>query len=154
LGTFLQRAFLGDIGATDIDAFINYIGEKDLSASRKNGIIKAGTKPLRWAFSKGKIEADPTRGHILFSGEGIERNILSPVAATAAFRVDWPDERAKLANMLAAVTGMRQGEILWRYGGIVTTYRHLFDYQESGIHQISKMRTMAPLAVRTHIPEQ
>jgi integrase len=109
---FFKGRALGDITAADIDAFINLIGEKDLSASRKNGVIKAGTKPLRWAFSKGEIETDPTRGHLLFSGEAQERNVLSPTAATAAFRADWPDERAKLANMLAAVTGMRQGEIL------------------------------------------
>jgi integrase len=109
---FFKGRFLGDIRAADIDAFINHMGEKDLSASRKNVVIKAGTKPLRWAFSKGEIEADPTRGHLLFSGEAQERNVLSPTAATAAFRVDWQDERAKLANMLAAVTGMRQGEIL------------------------------------------
>jgi integrase len=109
---FFRGRLLGDIKTTDIDAFINHMGEKDLSASSKNRIIKAGTKPLRWAFSKGKIEADPTRGHLLFSGEGKERQVLSPAAATAAFRVEWKDDRAKLANMLAAVTGMRQGEIL------------------------------------------
>jgi len=109
---FFKGRFLGDIKTADIDAFINHIGEKNLSASGKNRIIKAGTKPLRWAFSKGKIETDPTRGHLLFSGDGKERKVLSPTAATAAFRVEWNDERAKLANMLAAVTGMRQGEIL------------------------------------------
>jgi integrase len=106
---FFKGRFLGDITAADIDAFITRMGEKDLSASRKNGVIKAGTKPLRWAFSKGEIETDPTRGHLLFSGEAQERNVLSP---TAAFRTEWKDERAKLANMLAAVTGMREGEIL------------------------------------------
>jgi integrase len=110
--SFFTGRFLGDITAADIDAFINYMGEKDLSASRKNIVIKAGTKPLRWAFSKGKIGTDPTRGHLLFSGEPRERNVLSPTAAAAAFRAEWKDEKAKLANMLAAVTGMRQGEIL------------------------------------------
>jgi hypothetical protein len=109
---FFKGRILGDITATDIDAFINHMGEKDLSAARKNVVIKAGTKPLRWAFSKGKIEADPTRGHLLFSGEGKERSVLSPAAAAAAFRSEWKDERAKLANMLTAVTGMRLGEIL------------------------------------------
>jgi integrase len=103
---------LGDIKAADIDAFIDHMGGLPLSAGRKNGVRIAGTKPLRWAFSKGKIEADPTRGHLLFSGDGKERKVLSPSAATAAFRVEWKDERAKLANMLSAVTGMRQGEIL------------------------------------------
>jgi integrase len=88
------------------------MGDKDISASRKNVVIKAGTKPLRWAFSKGKIDKDPTRGHIMFSGEERKRDILNPTAAAAAFRAVWKDDRAKLANMLAAVTGMRSGEIL------------------------------------------
>jgi integrase len=109
---FFKGRILGDITAADVDAFINHMGSLPLSAGRRNSVILAGTKPLRWAFSKGKIETDPTRGHILYSGNERERQILSPTAATAAFRVEWADERAKLANMLAAVTGMRQGEIL------------------------------------------
>jgi len=109
---FFKDRILGDITAADIDAFINSIGDKPVSASRKNLVILAGTKPLRWAFSKGKIETDPTRGHILFSSDDKERYVLSPTAATAAFRVEWKDERVKLANILAAVTGMRLGEII------------------------------------------
>jgi len=109
---FFKGRFLGDVSASDIDAFINYMGDLDLSASRKNVVIKAGTKPLRWAFSKGLIDKDPTRGHILFSGDERKREILTPTAASAAFRAVWGDDRIKLANMLAAVTGMRNGEIL------------------------------------------
>lgn len=88
------------------------MGGMDLSASRKNCIIKAGTKPLRWAFSKGLIDKDPTRGHIMFSSDETEQNILTPSVAAAIFRTDWKDNRVKLANMLASVTGMRSGEIL------------------------------------------
>jgi integrase len=110
--SFFEGRFLGDINAMDIDDFINYVGGMPISASRKNVVIKAGTKPLRWAFSKGKIDKDPTRGHIMFSGEEKKRNILNPTAAAAAFRAVWKDDRAKLANMLASVTGMRSGEIL------------------------------------------
>jgi len=109
---FFKGRFLGDITSKDIDEFINHIGTKDISASRKNVVIMAGTKPLRWAFAKGKIDRDPTRGHLMFAGEERKRNILTPVAAAAAFRVVWKDDRAKLANMLASVTGMRCGEIL------------------------------------------
>ncbi|MDR2597435.1 MAG: site-specific integrase [Treponema sp.] len=109
---FFKGRFLGDITATDIDAFINFMGDMDLSASRKNVVIKAGTKPLRWAFSKGLIEKDPTRGHTLFAGDERKREILTPTAASAVFRAVWEDDRIKLANMLAAVTGMRNGEIL------------------------------------------
>ena len=108
---FFKGRFLGEITAEKIEAFIDHMGEKDLSAARKNVIIKAGFKPLRWAFSKGKIEIDPTRGHILFSGDETKRNILTPMVAAAIFRATWKNERAKLGNMLAAVTGMRCGEI-------------------------------------------
>jgi integrase len=108
---FFKGRFMGDITAMDIDAFITHMGERDLSAARKNVVIKAGTKPLRWAFSKGLIDKDPTRGHILFSGDELKRNILTPAVVAAIFRASWKNERAKLGNMLAAVTGMRSGEI-------------------------------------------
>jgi integrase len=36
---------------------------------------------------------------------------LTPELAQAVFKVQWADDRAKLANMLAMVTGMRAGEI-------------------------------------------
>ena len=51
------------------------------------------------------------RGGIL-SIENRERQILSPSAVAAAFRVTWKDQRAKVANMLASVTGLKSGEIL------------------------------------------
>ena len=109
---FFKGRYLGDITACDVDAFITHMGEMALSASRKNVVIKAGIKPLRWAFSKGKIEKDPTRGHMMFSGDETKRNILNPTAVAAAFRAVWKDNRAMLANMLASVTGMRSGEIM------------------------------------------
>jgi len=102
---------LGEITAAEIDAFIKHMAAKDLSASRKNVVIKAGTKPLRWAFAKGWIATDPTRGHILFSGDNAKRNILTPTIAAAIFRNNWNNERAKIGNMLASVTGLRCGEI-------------------------------------------
>jgi integrase len=109
---FFGGRSIGDISSKDIDAFFTEMGKKDVSASRKNVVILAGIKPLRWAFSKGIIEADPTRGHLMYSGEKTKRNILTPSVASAIFRTEWKDERAKLANMLASVTGMRLGEIL------------------------------------------
>ena len=108
---FFEGRYLGEITAADIDAFINYMGEKELSAERKNVVVKAGTKPLRWAFSKGRIEVDPTRGHILFSGDELKRKILTPTTVSAMFRLRWSNERAQVGNMLASVTGMRCGEI-------------------------------------------
>ncbi|MDR3147248.1 MAG: hypothetical protein LBU00_02585 [Treponema sp.] len=83
-----------------------------ISASWKNVVIKAGTKPLRWAYSKGLMEKDITKGLILFAGKDKERHILSPEQAALIFRTEWKDPRTKKANMLAAVTGLRAGEIL------------------------------------------
>jgi integrase len=109
---FFKGRFLGDITQGDLDSFINHMGDKPISASRKNTVIKAGVKALRWSFSKELIEKDITRGIMFFSGEAGERKILTPTAAAAVFKADWKDERVKLGNMIAAVTGMRQGEIM------------------------------------------
>ena len=109
---FFNERYLGEITTADIDAFISHMGDMDLSASRKNVVIKAGFKALRWAYSKGMIETDPTRGHLLFSGDETKRKILTPMTAGAIFRITWKNESAKLGNMLASVTGMRGGEIL------------------------------------------
>jgi len=57
------------------------------------------------------IDKDVTQGITWFSGKAAERQILTPELAAAIFKVQWKDERARLANMLAMVTGMRAGEI-------------------------------------------
>jgi len=81
------------------------------AAKRKNTIIQAGTIPLRWAFEKEMINKNIVSGITWFSGKSKERQILSPEQAKALFKVRWKDERSRLANMLAMVTGMRAGEI-------------------------------------------
>jgi hypothetical protein len=101
---FFKGRYLGDITAEDMDAFITFMGEIDVSAARRNTVIKAGFKALRWAFAKNKILIDPTRGHIMFTGEDRKRHILNPTMAAAAFRTVWKDDRAKLANILTSVT--------------------------------------------------
>jgi len=81
------------------------------TAKRKNAIIQAGTIPLMWAFQKEMIDKNVVSGITWFSGKPKERQILSPEQAKASFAVQWRDERSRLANMLAMVTGMRAGEI-------------------------------------------
>jgi integrase len=81
------------------------------SAKRKNNIIQAGTIALSWAFNKEMIERDITQGITWFAGKAAEPSILTPELAAAIFKIQWKDERARLANMLAMVTGMRAGEI-------------------------------------------
>ena len=116
---YFTGKLLGELKRQDIESFIEYFetlpetkGERiPQSAKRKNNIIQAGTIPLSWAFNKEMIEKDITQGITWFSGKAAERHILTPELAAAVFKVQWKDERAKLANMLAMVTGMRAGEI-------------------------------------------
>jgi integrase len=110
---FFKGRLLGDIGKRDVGAFIDSLdsGEKKLSAARKNHIIKAGTIPLKWAFHKEMIGRDITAGITWFAGKAAERQILTPELAAAVFRVEWTDPRTRLANLTAAVTGMRAGEL-------------------------------------------
>jgi integrase len=104
------------------------------SAKRINTILQAGTVPLAWAFSKELIDRDVTKGITWFSGKAVERQILSPEQAAAVFRVEWKDDRARLANMLAMVTGMRAGEIqglrIQDLGKDCLYVRHSWNYQD------------------------
>jgi len=114
---YFSSALLGDILPVDIERFVDYLssiryGDNcPLSNNRKNDIIKAGVVPLRWAFRKGKIKQDITQGLILFSNRNNERKILTPELAASIFNQSWSDERCRLANMTAMVTGLRAGEL-------------------------------------------
>ncbi|MDR1230068.1 MAG: site-specific integrase, partial [Spirochaetaceae bacterium] len=108
---FFEGRLLGDITRQDIENLMDSLAGRKLSSGRKNTILRAGTIPLRWAFSKEIIEKDITFKITWFSGKAAERQILSPEIVQALFRVEWRDERSRLASMLAAVTGLRAGEI-------------------------------------------
>ena len=114
---FFPSVLLGELLPGDIERFIEYLSgirsDKDqpLSNVRKNDIIKAGTVPLRWAYRKGRVGQDVTRGLMLFSGKTGERAILTPQLAASIFAQEWADERSKVANMTAMVTGLRAGEL-------------------------------------------
>jgi len=127
---YFQGQLLGNITNRKLDKFIDDLSdvkilsrkqlsngneslavEKNLSSGRKNKIIRAGVIPLRWAFAKEIIAKDITRGITWFSEQSAERNILTPEIAQAIFLIGWEDERCLLANMVAAVTGLRAGEI-------------------------------------------
>jgi integrase len=104
------------------------------SAKRKNSIIQAGTVPLEWAFRKEMIDRDVTAGITWFSGTPQERQILSPEQAAAVFKAEWKDSRARLANILAMVTGMRAGEIqglrVQDLGNDCLYVRHSWNFQD------------------------
>ena len=116
---YFTGRLLGTITRQDIEDFIEYFEKLPetngvripQSAKRKNTIIQAGTIALSWAYNKEMIDRDVAQGITWFSGKAAERQILTPELVAAIFKVQWKDERARLANMLAMVTGMRAGEI-------------------------------------------
>jgi len=125
---------LGSITWADVDTTISQLESLPLSPKRKNKIISAGTVPLRWAFHRGMLESDVSAGHTKFSGGTCERPILTPEQAAAVFRAGWDDERTRLANMLAMVTGMRAGEIqglrIQDLGSLCLYVRHSWNFMD------------------------
>ena len=108
---FFQGKILGDITRNDIESFVDHISQKDISASTKNYIIRAGLIGLKYAYNKEYIEKDITTGIIMFSETHEERQILTPEIVSKVFKKEWEDKRVWLANLLALITGMRAGEI-------------------------------------------
>jgi len=108
---FFQGRALGGVTWADIDGFISHLEGLPLSPKRKNKIITAGSVPLKWAFHRGMLDTDVSAGHTKFLGDSSERRILTPEQAAAVFKAPWKDERSRLANMLAMVTGMRACEV-------------------------------------------
>jgi integrase len=86
--------------------------EKALTQSSLNRILVAGTTALKWAYTNGLIPTDPTVGVMKFSGGVKKRGVLEPEEAAALFKLKWDDERCFLANIVAAITGLRAGEIV------------------------------------------
>ena len=108
---FFPSVLLGELTTQDIERFVEYLASLPLCNARKNDIIKAGAVPLRWAFRKEKISQDVTRSIVAFSARQGERQILPFETASAIFKKEWNDERARVANMTAMVTGLRAGEL-------------------------------------------
>ncbi len=100
----IKRSHLSDLGVS--------LKRKGLAASTVNKTVSVVTTALRWAAVNELISIDPTRGLKGFSGEKRKRGILEHEEALTLFTIEWPDERARIASLLAMTTGMRIGEIL------------------------------------------
>ncbi len=95
----------------DIRNFLNELDKLPLAPKTKAQIYGAGRKALIYAYNNDIIEKEITAGIMSFAGKSKERVILTKEQVRAVFSVEWIDERMKLANLLALITGMRLGEI-------------------------------------------
>jgi len=102
---------LGDVTRRDLSEFGVHLANRGLAAKTINHIIQAGTVALTWAHSNELISSNPAANLRKFSGRSAKRGILTIDEAKALFDLRWEDDRARTANLVAATTGLRAGEI-------------------------------------------
>lgn len=106
-----RNRFLADVTRVGLKSFGEDLAARGLAAGSVNKILTAGTTALKWACTNGLIEANPAVGLMRYSGRPEKRGVLSPEEARALFSLTWRNQLARVANLLAAVTGLRSGEI-------------------------------------------
>ena len=84
---------------------------ESLSHSYANRIVSAGVRALRYAYENKLITNDCFTGITYLQLNPKTREILTADQATKLFHKQWSHTSSKLANQLAMLTGLRQGEI-------------------------------------------
>jgi len=102
---------LASITRAELKKFSLELAKNGFSSSYLNGIMKAATIPLTYAYNEGVIAENPAKKFQYFSGKGKKRGVLTPQEAKKLFSIPWKDERIKIGNMVAMTTGCRIGEI-------------------------------------------
>ena len=102
---------VGEITREDITGIFSDKAVAKLAPKTINSIISAMTIPMKWAYCHGLTDINCYDGIIKCSTKSKKRDVLTLEQAMAVFCTDWENDTAKLANMLAFYTGMRQGEI-------------------------------------------
>lgn len=83
----------------------------NLSTKTITQLIQAVAKPLREAKRLGMISTNPADAMTSLAKRKRDRGILTSQEVEKVFSVTWRNEKSRLANLLACLTGMRAGEI-------------------------------------------
>lgn len=102
---------VGEITREDINQIFTHNSVSKLAPKTINSIVSAITIPLKWAYFHGLTNNNCYDGIIKCSSKSSKRNVPTLEQALAVFCTEWENDSARLANMLAFYTGMRQGEI-------------------------------------------
>ena len=106
LGTYK----LTHINKAVIKTFRNDLYRQGFKGSSINKTLSCLRAILEAAEEKQLIQAVPKIERV--AGNNQQRGILTPEEVKQLFSLEWPDFRVYVANMTAASTGLRQGEIL------------------------------------------
>ena len=111
---YFKNKTIGEIQRDDLQHFSNWLHTEypDASGITLKHIFNVGVTALHWAFANGIIRHNPIVKLTPYSQKTKKRGILKPDECVKLFSLQWNDQRALLANIVAMSTGMRIGEIM------------------------------------------
>jgi integrase len=115
---FFKDTALCDVTTLSLESFMKSIPRRDMDSrngySRRsiNIMMKIIKKALKDAVRLGIIPRNPADNIELLADDTRGRGIITPSELQRLFEIEWADERGKIASILAAVSGMRLGEII------------------------------------------
>jgi integrase len=107
----LGKLSLSQITTANLDSWVLGLYRQRVSPSRVNKSLQAVSVGFREAARLGIIEKNPAAGVMPVKEEPKIRGILSIEEVEQLFKIEWSDNRSRVASYLAAATGMRLGEI-------------------------------------------
>lgn len=102
---------VGEINREDINQIFTHESVAKLAPKTINSIVSAITIPMKWAYFHGLTNINCYDGILKCSSKSKKRQVLTLEQALSVFCTEWENDTARLANMVAFYTGMRQGEI-------------------------------------------
>ncbi len=103
---------LRDVRPDHIEAMVMSLHQgRTVSARTANTVRQSVAVPMAEAFRLGLIQSNPAVRAPKLAEERSERGVLSLAEARTVLGLPWPDRAAYIANLLAASTGMRLGEV-------------------------------------------
>ena len=109
---FFGDATVDSLNTEILNQFFIYLAtHKKLKSSTINKAINSAAVAFAFYFKQKKLTLNPMDGIERFGKDTTERGILTREEVEKLFSFQWPNKKKQLANMLAAYTGMRAGEI-------------------------------------------
>jgi integrase len=115
---YFKNTLLCDVSTKSLEDFMRSFPRRTTdpqngySASSINLVMKVIKKALKEAVRLDIIPRDASAGIGLLSEDTEERGIPTPAEIAELFRLEWTDERSRIASILGAVSGMRISEVV------------------------------------------
>jgi integrase len=111
-----EKLKLSEVKAALLESLTIYLNTeanegKGLGPSRVNGVMKAVRVPLSQAVKMGRLHSNPASQVEKLPDPAPKRQVLEIDEARRLFSLEWRDERHYAFNLVAALTGLRLGEI-------------------------------------------